>query len=344
MSGKRWIRGLCMLLLMSALIGGLTSCEEMGTEPEQGYLVSAMGFDPSEEGIRVTIEIPVIGEGNGEESKTILFTHSGASVKSALEGMQRGIPRELVFSHCALTVLGDGLKKEALQEIFAFAEAGESLPLAAEVVRSTNAEKLLRAGSLSAPAVGYEIPELLRRERERMGVEMRCRIYELRTTPSPDLPVAIPRLESLKMGESSSVRLEGMEILRPNAGAIRLPVDDWIPYAVLSNRFTGGENGGERLGQVKRTMTVEYDGEAISLSLNLKMKMIGGTDTRVEELQSEICTRAEALFSHVRDTVGEDLFWLGEEIKRNHPEIPLEDAAWIRRADMKVTCEINGKG
>ncbi len=344
MRGKRWKRTLGALILIGTILGSFTSCESRVSEPEQSYLVSAMGFDSSDIGIRVTIEIPVISESKSAEAKTILFSESGASVKEALAHMQRGISRELVFSHCALAVLGEDLDKEQMQEIFAFAQTGESLPLATEVVRSTNAEEILRAGSLSAPAVGYEIPELLKRERKRMGVEMRCSIYELRATASPELPVALPRMETVKEGESTSVRLEGLDVLRAHAEAVRLSADDWIPYAILSDHFTGGSDMTQRIGQVKSSLTTEYDGVSYSLSLNLKISLTGGTDDRAEELQYDICERTEALFAYARDTVGEDLFLLGEQIKRENTEIPLEDLTWIRHAMLTVNCEIDRKG
>jgi len=344
MRSKPWRRAIGVLVLVGMLFGMLTSCESRVAEPEQGYLVSAMGFDPSEEGIRITVEIPVISESKSEDSKTVLFSESGASVENALERMRRGIPRELVFSHCALAVLGENLDKQQMQEIFSFAETGESLPLATEVVRSASAEALLRAGSLSAPAVGYEIPELLKRERKRMGVDMRCSIYELRSTPSPDLPVALPRMEMIKVGEDSSARLEGLDILRPHVETIRLSADDWIPYAILCNRFTGGVGMEQRLGQVKHTLTEEYDGTTYMLSLNLKLNLTGGTDADAEALQRELCVRTEALFAYARDIVGEDLFLLGEQIKRKKSEIPVQDLTWIRNATLSVNCEIDRKG
>ena len=343
MMGKTCRRLLGTLALASVLLGGLTSCKGRGAEPEQSYLVSAMGFDSSENGICVTIEIPVIRESNSVQASTIVFSEAAPSVGEALVRMQREVPRDLVFSHCALVVLGEDLSREQMEEIFAFAEGGERLPLAAEVVRGVNAEKLLRAGSLSAPAVGYEIPELLACERKRMGVDMRCSLYELHATASPDSPVAIPRMEVVPVGDRFGARLSGLDILRPHAEAVCLSAEEWIPYAVLSDRFSGGTATDQRMRRVTRVLTVEPDGGGVSLFLDLKMDLIGGKENDVQELQREIIARTEKLFAYVRDVVGEDLFLLGEQIRRNNAAFSEADLTWIRGATLSVKCEIEGR-
>ena len=343
MRSKTCTRLLGVLALIGVLLWLLTSCKGRGAEPEQSYLVSAMGFDSSELGICVTIEIPVIREGNSEDAKTIVFSETAPSVEEALARMQREVPRDLVFSHCALVVLGEGLSRGQMQEIFAFAESGERLPLAAEVVRSVNAEELLRAGSLSAPAVGYEIPELLACERERMGVDMRCSLYELHATASPDSPVAIPRMAVVMVGDRFGARLCGLDILRPHADAVCLSAEDWVPYAILSNRFSGGSATAQRIRGMTRVLTVEPDDKGVSLSLNLKMNLTGGTENDAQKLRRDLVTRTEELFAYARDVVGEDLFLLGEQIKRKNAMFSGVDQTWIRGATLSVKCEIEGR-
>ena len=212
------------------------------------------------------------------------------------------------------------------------------------MVRGVNAEELLRTGSLSAPAVGYEIPELLACERERMGVDMRCSLYQLHATASPDSPVAIPRMEVVPAGDRFGVRLGGLDVLRPHADAVRLSAEDWIPYAILSNRFSGGTATDQRMRRVTRVLTVEPNGGGVSLFLDLKMDLIGGTGNDTQELQREIIARTEKLFVYARDVVGEDLFLLGEQIRRNNAAFSETDLTWIRGATLSVKCEIEGRG
>lgn len=343
MRGKMCVRTLGMMVLMGVLLGSLVACESWGTEPEQSYLVSAMGFDCSEDGILVTIEIPVIGADRSETAKTILCSESGRSVKEALARIQRALPRTLVFSHCALAVLGEDLSREQMQEIFEFAETGESLPLATEVVRAANAEKILRAGSLSAPAVGYEIPHMLERERGRMGVEMRCSIYALYSTGSPNLPVAIPRVEGIRVGESATVALAGLDILRARADVIRLSAEDWIPYSILTDQFKGSSDAEQRISCVKRVLKAETDGDGVLLSLHLKLHRMGKTKAQAEELREEIASRTEALFLYARDVIGEDLFLLAEQLAGNNGG-GWQDSSWMRGATLEVHCEIVEEG
>ena len=341
MRGRLFLHVPGVLILMGVLLGCLVSCESRGIEPEQSCLVSAMGFDGAEEGILVTVEIPVIGQERGE---TILISESGKSVEEALSRIRRALPRTLVFSHCALAVLGEDLSREQMQKIFSFAESEESLPLATEVVRAANAAEILRAGSLSAPAVGYEIPQMLERERERMGVEMRCSIYALYSKGSPDLPVAIPRVESISVGESASVALAGLDLLRAGAEAIRLSAEDWIPYSILSSQFMGGSDAGQRISRVRRVLEADPSGDGIVLSLSLKIHLRGKKEADSEELWAEIVSRTEQLFLYARDVIGEDLFLLGEQVKWKNYEGFAADASWIRGATLVMHCEILGEG
>ena len=78
--------------------------------------------------------------------------------------------------------------------------------------------------------------------------------------------------------------------------------------------------------------------------MNLKLTLTGGADGDGQELQREIITRTESLFVYARDVIGEDLFLLGEQIKRKNAALPIEDLTWIRGGTLSVNCEMEGKG
>ena len=341
-------RGLCVsLTLLLSLSLLMTSCGKQ-TEPEQVYLVSAVGFDRAEEGIRVTVEVPVMGESKDSESKTMVLTETGKSITDALRTMGAGLSRSLLFSHCALAVLGETLSKEQLQAVFDFAGDGDSLPLAAGVVTAADAGALLEGGSLSAPAVGYEIPEILEQERYKTGVDIRCSVYELRAVSSPDSPIPLPRFEALGKESVQPLRFAGLDVLRSGAEPFRISREECVSYAILSDRFTKTEDtspvGMVRLRNIRTELTAQQVEGGLQFRLTLRMDLLGGSDSDAEQLRRELCTETEKLFERVRATAGADLFSFGERLKRESPElwetVASDYGALFQTSSLAVTCEI----
>ena len=152
--------------------------------------------------------------------------------------------------------------------------------------------------------------------------------------------MAIPRVERILVEKNASVSLAGLDILRTQADVIRVSAEDWIPYAILSDQFTGSSNADQRISRVKRVLEAESSGDNVVLSLHLKMHLAGKTKTQAEELRREILSRTEQLFLYARDVIGEDLFSLGAQVKRKNGDVIIEDASWIRGATLAVECEI----
>lgn len=307
----------------------LSSCS-YHTEPEQIYPVSAMGFDADQNGIRVTVEIAVADGEKSADSKSVCFSQTGACVEEALRSMKDGLPRELIFSHCALAVFGEGLTKGQMQEIFAFAGVEDGLPLAAEVVITQNAERLLRSEYFFGAAVGYEIPQILEQERLRRGVELPCGIYRLRAVVSPDLPIALPRFELMDDGSVPSVRFVGVDILRPYAETYRLSADDCIPHAILTDTYAGAQRDGVRWRVTRNRLRLQDGGE---VHLTLRVRMMGGDDREREALAAELKRSAEELFQRVTQETGEDLFLMCD---RMH----LQGVNWEKQITLTVFCEV----
>ena len=102
------MRRTAVLSLLLALPLLLAGCRAGGrSEPEQIYLVSAVGFDPdSNGGVRLSLEVPLTRESADESPAPALFTGEGGTVEEALRQIAAGLGRRLLFSHCALLVLG----------------------------------------------------------------------------------------------------------------------------------------------------------------------------------------------------------------------------------------------
>lgn len=307
------------LLFLMILCLPLTACSEH-QEPEQLCAVSAIGFDGAEKGIRVTVEIPVVSEAELGRAQTLRFTQTGDTVETALRSISLELSGTLIFSHCATVILGETLSTVQMQEIFAFAGSEEGLPLAAEVVICGDAEALLEASPLSAPAVGYEISEMLEQERRRSGAEMPCGIYELRSVASPNTPVAVPRFSWEREQETVRLRFAGLDILRPHGEAVSLSAEECVPYAILTDTYRGGSWGALHWQRVLPTWSVVSTETGLQIGLQLKPSSGAGSSEDAEAMEAALCQRTEALYARIRDTVGEDLFCLSERLSEQFDE------------------------
>lgn len=197
-----------LLLFLCLVCLSVAGCRAV--EPEEVYLISALGFDRTESGVRVSAEVPLTRENEADQMEVRVFEGTGKTLPSALEAMKAGLAKRLEFGHCALIVLGDGMEESRLDEILE-SLSGWQVPLSATVVFSPGAGELLKKGSLSAPAVGYEIPDILRLISEERGVSFRCRVYEVASAKGN---FKIPRF--LPNGEETAEvdRLDGICVYR----------------------------------------------------------------------------------------------------------------------------------
>lgn len=181
-----------LLFLLLPLCLTLVSCRAGATEPEQLYLVSAVGFDRTEAGLRVVTEVPLTRENEADKMEVRVFEGTGATLADAMNDLRSGLGKKLFFGHCAVAVIGDLISGDALREVLDYLTNGD-LPLSLTVVSAPDARELLARGSLSAPAAGYEIPDILRLRIRENGISARCRVYEIAAQGSAfSLPRFLP--------------------------------------------------------------------------------------------------------------------------------------------------------
>lgn len=154
---------LCLFLCL------LCGCRTIGgREPEQGALVSAVGVDAVGSQVRVSLEVLLVSESEGVERRVLSAV--GADARLAYAAVTEGFVRELLFGHCAVLVLGDGITKETAAALLSDA----SLPPELQVVTAENAHALLSVEGLATPAVGYELQAILS-----CRAAANCRVFEL---------------------------------------------------------------------------------------------------------------------------------------------------------------------
>lgn len=164
------------LIFCSFLCLFLFGCRAV--EPEEVYLVSAVGFDKIDDRVRFCIEVPLTRESETDRMELRIFEGEGESVGEALCNLKNGLARQLELGHCALVVLGEGIEGERLATVLQSVTELQ-IPLSVTVVSSPKARELLSQGSLSAPAAGYEIPDILQLLEAGQKEPFKCRLYEI---------------------------------------------------------------------------------------------------------------------------------------------------------------------
>lgn len=165
--GRRTVLAAVLCLAVMAL----TACRTQRIhEPEQAAVVAAVGVDVTmAEEICVTVELLIAVDGaDGTERR--LLSAMADKADSAYQNLLSGLPRAVLFGHCAVLVLGDGASDALLEELL----QDPTLPPEMQVVTAPNAGALLSCQGISTPAMGYDIQEILSGERN-----VHCRVYEL---------------------------------------------------------------------------------------------------------------------------------------------------------------------
>lgn len=332
-------RGICLLL---CLVCFLASCG--GSEPEQIYLVSAVGFDGDADGYTLTLEIPAgsTGAGGGER---LLLEGRGSDVEQALRAITLGLSRELSFSHCALMVLGEGLTTLQSDAIFEFASSGVLLPLAAQVIQTPNARELLSSGNTPSPAAGYEIPSILREAEGIFGFETRSRIYELRANAKPNRPTVLPYF--LPSDKQTAV-FGGLSVLQREKPAVRVDAASCTAYAILSDLFRETDGapasfGEGRIQRIESHLTAEPFGDGLSFSLEVVLRAETCTDQdSAIALREEVERGTEALFSSLCAQANGDTVFFFDRAEGLEGMQEAEYALRFAKAQLSVHCRVIG--
>ena len=336
------------LLLLPVIVLLFASCRSFPShEPEQVYLISAFGFDARNGRLRVCAEVPLTRENEADKMEVRLFEGVGDSPRDALRKIETGLSKELLFGHCALVILGDGLTSEQHIEILQFLATGKTVPVSAP-----DAHDLLGSGSLSAPAAGYEIPGILRGQMDSMGMDPCCRLYEISASPAGSV-VAYPRFLPANEETGESDCFDGLRFFRDGKAIADIRAEDCVAYALLSGRFSGCHGsvaslGGAELGNVRRRWQAEWRGDSLILTLKCGMSAFVTLPSPVpERLAADLQRQTEALFAQIARTTNADVFGIAEQLKLDCPNLPHQGEgdliAALQGASLRVVCRVEGK-
>lgn len=179
---KRFIR----LLVLFPLLLSLCSCFDY-RETEDSYIISAVGFDQTENGVILSLEAA-----NSEKNR--VFYASGTDFDEAYENIQKRFAQKTEYGHTACIILGVSLSDEMKEKAMEFCESTYKFSLSARVVWSEDSQKLLECEPYDE-TVGYDILKILEKNKIDSNV-----FYKLKDNRD----ILLPFFEAENMGVALS--------------------------------------------------------------------------------------------------------------------------------------------
>lgn len=329
------------LLLMLSLAG--CRSDALYREPERQYLVSAVGFDREDEGLKVTLEVVIFSVGEAEggiESRT--FSGVGQTIKSALGSLSGEVSKKLLYGHCALIVLGETLTPEEVGEVLDFCDSENELPISSSLVSSPDAAALLACQSISTPVTGYDITGVIKQKSEDWGIGLSNRLYEVKGRRGGGKGCfALPSFRVSGGNEQQLYTFTGIRIYENDSPSLLFDLPEGALYSLLTGTYKSGtfyfETGG-RIYQpdIKRAtaaVRAEEDSGRLSITIKMKLRLYRGQSDKTDPLTlaSALEERATEFFSSVRARSVTDIFELssrvagydGGDIDEIYPEIDI---------------------
>ncbi len=302
------------------LIFVLPGCRNItqAREPEQEYLAAAMGFDRGEDDLlEVTLEVIVFSVGEAENSiESRLFTGTGHTVKEAVGNLSGGVAKTVLFSHCALLVLGENLSAGQVDEVFRFCTTERNISISTVVATAPDAGELLSCESISTPITAYDITGVLQQKRRDWGISLANRLHEVEAGRLNTKSFALPYFTVEKKDEKNSYSLHGVRIYENDLPSLTLDLTGSAFYSLLSGSFKSGSFYFEADGTVYQPEVRHYSSKVrtpagtneieINIRLILEKERYSMTDT--DALKTALEKAADDFFNTVTAACRTDVF------------------------------------
>ena len=315
------------VLLSVAFLGGillLLSCSSIYgySEPEDRYIVSALGFDEKEGSFEVSVSVV-----DGEETR--VFRGIGDSVDHAMSHIKGADAKQLELSHLAVIVIGNSIDDESLSEVLAYCQNNDDITIGVRLASAHNAAELLSLDGSD----GYTLTGAFRDGKDGSGFAGGSRFYELENDRISDSRGRVCHMPYFSVGEEGYY-LDGLKIYGV-FGWVRLDRVESAYYMMLRGEFSAGpldmEYGGEAHGVLVSSCHTLYryeDGRiGIVCKLGITSEYLSESDASAA---MKACSdKAESLCRQLFDRYG-DIMGIGKRI----------GLAAIAAEDIFVECKI----
>ncbi len=145
----------CILLLL-LLCGCKYGADYV--DPEERYVVTALGFENNDNGILVIMETMSAIEDSENPKK--LYYGFGSDASTAVINAETTVPADVILSQCPVILIGDSVMGDNLKNIFDFCVSSYDISLSVQVLNCENVSEILsvKSGEIS---VGHKILRML---------------------------------------------------------------------------------------------------------------------------------------------------------------------------------------
>lgn len=167
-----------LLIVMNTVL--LTGCWDR-VEINDIAIVMAVGVDKTDEGdICLSLLVPISKKlsssggdngkgGGGDEAPTLVISESGKDIIDAFRKLQAKLPREILFSHTRVIIIGERLAREGVAGVFDFFSRPRQSNLRTDILfTKENIDEVLGGN----PGIERSVAEVFREEGE-MGVGLK---------------------------------------------------------------------------------------------------------------------------------------------------------------------------
>ena len=323
------IKNRAISLVAVILAAFLCSCSMIPgyIEPEEQYILSALGFDLIGDGIvEVSASLAV-----GERGELCAFGR-GESVEEAISSLTAGLKLGIESSHCGVIVLGAGIEGEWLRSILGYCRRNEELAISAALVSASSARELLSIEDVS----GFELTGSVSKSRENAAFGAENRFYQVEgARGSEENLFALPHFEV----SGGKYELYGVRIYKNDRAAVLLGRVESAYYMMIRGLFTGGIfavdapglSGSVGVSDCKTSYDFSTEGEIL-----ISCRIALDSELADESYADEICKAAKAgmerIYAELSSRYG-DLFRLREAAKMKGAELTGDEG-------VRFSCEV----
>lgn len=186
------IKTVALSFILILCLCGCTANREL----DEQSLVCTLCFSGNEE---YTVTVEVLTE-NTEEKKltTKIHTATGETPEKAVESLENGLSKRLMFDHCAAIILSPEMKKERQRDALIYCVKNPTVNLGTPVVYCEDTDRLFDCKPESA-GVGYDIMLTLKE----LSLEKNSRLYKT--------AVDLKNIQSFKNKDGTLIRIDRKE-------------------------------------------------------------------------------------------------------------------------------------
>lgn len=343
-----------VIILITLTFGGCKGVRDY-VEPDQQYLISAIGFDSENGKIKMSAEAIAVRQEDRESGiESVIFTGYGKTVNDAFIEIYSYIANNPVFSHCGVFILGDSLNEEQLENIFGFVYDESEISFDAYIIASDDAEKLLKAKPISSPVLGYDLMGLIKQRTDSWKLKYTSRIYE--TGKRRKLTADCFTVPYIVKDKSELSVITGLKTYRNEKGVAVIDNDEGFLLTLIKNSYGGGKVSFEEDGKTYDAEIMSSDtdikakfGERLMIEINENIRVKKGSLSHPVNEFSSALAKITRDFTEKYQKNGNDIFAFDNVLKYRYSGIfktvEKDYPSAFKNADIKVNCYIKeGRG